>query len=170
MQKLTRGITGKGLIVMRRLFLLPLLTVAFAVFVDAQESNSKKADAVEVIKKQILHIEEIQVQAVMKGDAEVLDRIYADDFAYTNQFGELIPRAQVLAGFRSGKARLFSMKHDDIRIRVYGNTVVFTFRSIGAFHYKGKVSEGPRRITNVYVKLGGRWQLVSHQATDVVKE
>jgi Domain of unknown function (DUF4440) len=109
-----------------------------------------------VIKKEVLHLEEIQVQAVMRRDAEVLDRIYADDFAYTNQFGELIPRAQVLVGFRSGKARLSSMKHADSHIRVYGNTVVFTFRSIGAFHYKGKVSEGPRRITNVYVKLGGQ--------------
>jgi hypothetical protein len=150
---------------MRRILVISLLTVAFVGFVKGQESTS-----IEVIKKEILHVEEVQDEAILKGDAEVLDRIYADDFAYTNQYGELLPRAQVLAGFRSAKARFSSaMKHDDIRIRVYGNTVVLTGRSIGTFHYNGKVSEGPRRFTNIYVKLDGRWQLVSHQSTDVAK-
>ena len=151
---------------MRRILLIPLLTVAFVGFVKGQESTS-----IEVIKKEILHVEEVQDEAILKGDAEVLDRIYADDFAYTNQYGELLPRAQVLAGFRTAKAKFSSaMKHDDIRIRVYGNTVVLTGRSIGTFHYNGKVSEGPRRFTNIYVKLDGRWQLVSHQSTDVAKQ
>jgi ketosteroid isomerase-like protein len=155
---------------MRQIPLLGLLTVAIVGFATSRETVSNKADSAEVIEKEILHVEEVQDQAILKGDVKVLDRIYADDFAYMNQFGELIPRSQVLAGFRSGKARLSSMKHDDIQIRVYGDTVVLTGRSVGTFYYKGKVSPGPRRFTNVYVKLGGRWQLVSHQATDVAKE
>ena len=65
---------------------------------------------------------------------------------------------------------LAPMKHDDILIRVYGNTVVLTGRSVGTFNYNGKVSEGPRRFTNVYVKKDGRWQLVAHQSTDTKKD
>ena len=42
---------------------------------------------------------------------------------------------------------LASMKHDDILIRVYGNTVVLTGRGVGTFHFNGRVSEGPRRPT-----------------------
>lgn len=156
---------------MKRIFVMSLLMLAFVISVKGQEGSSSQEGSVEAIKKEILHVEDMQVEAIVKGDAKALDRIYADDFAYTNQYGELIPRAQVLAGFQSGKARLSSaVKHDDVHIRVYGNTAVLTARSVGAFHYKGKVSEGPRRLTNVYVKLDGRWQLVSHTATDIAKQ
>ena len=154
---------------MARIPLVPLLIFAFVSCVMGQESAPNEPDA-EATKSEILHVEEVQDQAIMNGDTATLDRIYAEDFAYMNQFGDLIPRAQVLAGFQSRKAKMSSMKHDDIRIRVYGDTVVLTGRSAGTFHYNGKVSEGPRRFTNVYVKLDGRWQLVSHQATDVAKE
>jgi uncharacterized protein (TIGR02246 family) len=151
---------------MRRFLLLPLLVIALAGFINAQESASNEA-----IKKEILQMEEVQDHAIMQNDADTLDKIYAEDFAYVNQYGDLIPRSQVLAGFRTAKSKFSSpMKHDDIHIRVYGNTAVLTGRSVGTFNYNGKVSEGPRRFTNVYVKLDGRWQLVAHQSTDSKKE
>ena len=125
---------------MRRILLILWLAVAFVGFVKGQESASNRADAVEVIKKEILHVEDVQDQAILKRDAEVLDRIYADDFAYTNPYGELVPRTEVLDGFRSGKTNPLSMDHDDIRMRIYGNTIVLTGRAVGGGHFNGKVS------------------------------
>jgi uncharacterized protein (TIGR02246 family) len=151
---------------MRRTILLLLSIVACVCFLKAQDNNLNGA-----IEKEILQLEEVQDRAIMQNDADTLDHIYARDFAYLNQYGELIPREKVLAGFRSAKAKFSTpMKHDDIQIRVYGNTVVLTGRSTGTFHYNDKVSDGPRRFTNVYVKLDGRWQLVAHQSTNVAKE
>ena len=155
---------------MKQIFAISLLIFAFAIGVAGQEGASSQPDSVEAIKKEIMQVEEAQVEAVVKGDAKTLDRIYADDFAYTNQFGELIPREQVIAGFHSGGAKLSSaVKHDQVHIRIYGNTAVVTARSVGTYHYKGKIDEGPRILTNVYVKLDGRWQLVAHNPTDVAK-
>src|SRR6202049_4827146 len=114
---------------MRRILLLPLLMLAFLGIAKTQESVSDEA-----IKKEILQVEEVQDRAIQQNDADTLDRIYAPDFAYVNQFGILIPRDQVLAGFRTAKSK-FLPKHDDILIRVYGNTVVLTGRSVGTFNY-----------------------------------
>ena len=151
---------------MRRMFLLPLLTFALAAFVKGQETSSSKAHADQAIKKEIFKVEQVQDEAILKGDTAVLNRIYADNFAYSNQFGVLIPRDQVLANFRSGKAKLAAIQHDDVRMRVYGSTVVLTGISRGTYRYKSKVSKGPRTFTSVYVKMDGRWQLVAHTATD----
>jgi uncharacterized protein (TIGR02246 family) len=151
---------------MRRIILLSLSVVVCACFLRAQESGSNNA-----IEKEILQMEEVQDHAIMQNDADTLEHIYAPDFAYVNQYGELIPREKVLAGFRSAKAKFSTpMKHDDIHIRVYGDTAVLTGRSTGTFNYNDKVSDGPRRFTNVYVKRDGRWQLVAHQSTNVAKD
>ena len=150
---------------MRRILLLPLLMLAFLGVAKSQGSASDEA-----IKKEIMQVEEVQDRAIQQNDADTLDRIYAPDFAYVNQYGILIPRDQVLAGFRTAKSKFLApMKHDDILIRVYGDTVVLTGRSVGTFNFNGKISEGPRRFTNVYVKKDGRWQLVAHQSTDTKK-
>lgn len=155
---------------MKRTLVLSLSIFAFVIGLRAQKSASNQGESIESVKKEIMQVEHMQVEAVVKGDAKALGRIYADNFAYTNQFGELIPREQVIAGFHSGGAKLSSaVKHDQVQIRVYGNTAVVTTRSVGTYHYKGKVDEGPRIITNVYVMLDGRWQLVAHNATDIAK-
>lgn len=156
---------------MKRILVICVLMFASAIGVRGQEGASGPAESVDAVKKEIMQVEAAQVEAVVKGDAKALDRIYADDFAYTNQFGELIPREQVISGFHSGGAKLSpAVKHDQLKIRVYGNTAVVTERSVGTYHYKGKVDEGPRIITTVYVKMDGRWQLVAHNATDIAKQ
>ena len=97
---------------MRRILLLPLLMLAFLGVAKTQENASDEA-----IKKEILQVEEVQDRAIQQNDADTLNRIYAPDFAYVNQYGILIPRDQVLAGFRTAKSKFLApMKHDDILI------------------------------------------------------
>ena len=128
---------------MKRTFVMSVLAFVLAAGVNGQESASSQPDSVEAIKKEIMQVEEAQVEAVVKGDAKTLDRIYADDFAYTNQFGELIPREQVIAGFHSGGAKLSSaVKHDQVQIRIYGNTAVVTARSVGLITTREKSMKG----------------------------
>src|SRR5579863_4538917 len=98
---------------MKRIFVICVLMFASAMGVKGQEGASGQTESVEAVKREIMQVEEAQVKAVVKGDAKALERIYADDFAYTNQFGELIPREQVISGFHSGGAKLSSaVKHD----------------------------------------------------------
>ena len=78
---------------MRRVLLFLLLAAALAGLAAAPGGRAADSE----IEKEILALEEAQNQAFVKGDADALDRIYADELAWTNQNGELLTKAQILA-------------------------------------------------------------------------
>jgi ketosteroid isomerase-like protein len=153
---------------MRRILFLPLL--AFACLASARLPAESRSEAdVEQTRKEVLQVEQEMTQASAKADIEVLDRIFADDMVWTAR-GDVLNKSQVLSDFRSGNDSLSRPNHYDIHLHVYGNTVILTGRSTSIVRYKGKISKGPRLYTQVYIKLDGRWQLVSHQVTDVAAQ
>jgi ketosteroid isomerase-like protein len=149
---------------MRRAFLIPLLAVAFAGLAQAQEAAANPAD-VEQIKAEVLKIEEENTQAVARGDLATVDRIYSDELSFTAR-GELLTKAQVLDNLRSGTFDNKVPIHKDIKVHVFGDTVVLTGYSTSIVHYKGKETHGPRWFTNVYVKQDGQWKLVVHSVVE----
>jgi hypothetical protein len=145
-------------------------TVLLLACIHAQEVATPP-ETVEQIKSEVLHVEEIRNKAMLEHDTSVLSRIYADDLAWTNPSGEVLTKAQVLADLESGKQKFFTIKHDQIRLHVYGSTVIADGRSTSALQYKEKVSRGiARRFLNVYVKTNGEWLLVAHSQTVIADQ
>ena len=139
----------------------------------ASESASSKArdsgagaEDVEAIKQEVMKLDEQVHEADARADTKFLEGVYADDLVWTAR-GDVLNKAQVLADFKTGNDKLQRIDHYDIQAHVYPNTVILTGRSKSTVEYKGKISKGPRLFTQVYVKLDGRWQLVSHQVSDV---
>lgn len=153
---------------LKLLALVVVFSLAQQIPVNGQENHGKTGD-VEEIKKEVLKIDEQVHEADARADIQTLDRIFADDMVWTAR-GDVLNKAQVLADFRTGNDKLESIEHYDIHAHVYPNTVILTGRSKSTVEYKGRISKGPRLFTQVYVKLDGRWQLVSHQVTDVPPE
>jgi ketosteroid isomerase-like protein len=150
---------------MRRIILLlPLLAVVLIASNRAAQSSEKQADP-EVTKKEVIKAEDELYHAIERNDTDVINRIWADDIAYTTGAGEIQDKATALAAFRSGAVQLTVLKHDEIRVHVYGNTVVVTGRSTSSAVMNGGSSKGPRRFTDVWVKLDGRWRLVVHHVS-----
>jgi ketosteroid isomerase-like protein len=149
------------------ILLLCILTVAVAASVEAQSTTEKTPNTTEEVRKQILGMEHELEQALAANDIEMLEHFYSDEFVYTNASGELLDKGQFLADLRSRKHKILEVKHDDIRLHVYENTVVVTGISTSRFEYKGIVTAGPRRFTNVYVKQEGQWKLAVHAVTDI---
>jgi hypothetical protein len=154
---------------MKRWRFLILITV-FACTAPVHAQAIKGIQSEDEIKREVLRVEEEQDHAVAIGDTKTLEQIWADDMVYTTPGGELLTKAQHLAEFRSGIRKFETMQHDDIEAWVYGqNVVVLMGRSTSTFQYKGEMSSGPRKFTNVFVRMDGRWQIVSHHVTDVAK-
>lgn len=131
-----------------------------------QQASEQPSESVDQIKAEILQVEDIRNKAMLEHDTAVLSRMYADDLAWTNPSGEVLTKAQVLADLNSGKQKFFNISHDEIRLHVYGLTVIADGRSTSTLSYKGKVSQGiARRFLNVYVKTNGQWLLVAHSQT-----
>jgi ketosteroid isomerase-like protein len=149
---------------MRRILLVSLLAVAAACFVQAQGTGGSEA---EKLKQEVIKFEDEHTQAVKQRDTAALDRIFADDIVWVPPSGDLLPKSQVLAENRSGKLNMATIEHRDFHFDIYGNTVVVTGLSTSRIEYGDKVSYGPRRFVNVYVKQDGRWQIVVHTVTDV---
>jgi uncharacterized protein (TIGR02246 family) len=157
--------------VSRILFLASLL-LAFGGLVGAQGTGGSAAIS-ERIKEEVRKVDDEMFQAVLKGDADTLDRIYADDIAFTYASGQIVSKAQAVADVRSGRNKLFKLDHDDVRVRAFGKTVVVTGRTqstLACCEAGAKPTQVHRRFTDVYEKLDGRWQLIAHQVTPIAGE
>ena len=99
----------------------------------------------------------------MRGDAAALERIFADEFIYTNPKAEVLDKKQQIAALSSGELKLSEAKSDDVRIRIYGETAVMTGRFTAKAESTGKREMIEERYTAVWVRRDGRWQLVAEQ-------
>ncbi len=135
-----------------------LVAVVFAPSKIAAISDSK-------VKDEILGLERLRNDAIIKGDATALDRMTADDYTFITLRGELRTKSEIVQGFKSGSFHYDSRKISDLNVRVYEKTAIVTGRSIQRGKENGKDYSGDYRFTRVYVNQGGRWQTVALQTT-----
>ena len=145
-----------------------LILIFFSISLCAQDKIRKielseiTGSAPEETKKEILQIEEEHSKAVFDKDADTLNKLLADNWAYTNERGEVLSKEQWINNIKTRKFGMNNIIHDDIRMDQFGDTVVVMGRSTSSLHYQGKESRGPRRFELVFAKLDGKWKLVGH--------
>lgn len=131
------------------------------------QGSDKKGALDGGVADSIRQLEKERVQALLRGDTAFIERNYADDYLTTSFNGLVRNRAAVIADLKSGAIKYESMTHDDVRLRVFENTVIVTgLDSVNGMD-KGQDISGRRRFTRVWVKLGGRWWLVGNHTTRV---
>lgn len=107
------------------------------------------------------------ISAYAKNDATAPARIFADDFTFTNPFGEVMTKEQRIGEIKPGGIMFDSYSVDDVNVRVYGDTAVVTSRATLAGKRGDQVLTGQYRGTQVFVKKGDRWQVVAAQSTRI---
>jgi ketosteroid isomerase-like protein len=107
--------------------------------------------------------------AIVKPDIAFLEQILDKDYTHYRPHGNVENRAQYLEDRKSGHVDFASLIADDIKVRVYGDTAIVTYRSTA----KGKDQDGAideqRRWTRVFVRHDGHWKLVHSQGTTIQK-
>jgi ketosteroid isomerase-like protein len=155
--------------VMSKMALIVLLAMLVAAVPTRLLAGPDDAGS-EQVKQQVLEVENHLNQAMLHADVATLDQIYTDNLAYMNAGGEVMSKAEVLAKFKSGEIKLMTLGRGDIRLTLFGDAVILNGISTAALEYKGHVSYGPRRFTNVYVKVDGAWRLASHNVSVMAKK
>ena len=102
-------------------------------------------------------------EAIMRGDAAALDRIFAEEFILTNWQCEVLNKQQQIAAVARGEAKLEDARSEDVRVRIYGETAVMTGRFTAQSTREGKTVKLNELYTAVWVRRDGRWQLVAEQ-------
>jgi len=106
-------------------------------------------------------------EAGVKKDVAVYDRLLADDFMLTGPNGNLVTKAQFTAELKSGEDIVFSSTLSDMKVRVYGDTVVVTYVEKAKETFKGLDVSGTSRWTDTWVKRGASWHCVASQGSKV---
>lgn len=135
----------------------PILSaVIFLLSITSIASAQYKKGSVE---DQLINLDKAWTFAELKGDKKAVGVFIADDYVGTTQRGEIENKSQYLA---SVMPNADMVKADDYKVTLHGNMAIMTHRA--------KV-EGVRNIqfrsTHIWMKRGGKWQIVAHHGSRI---
>ena len=109
------------------------------------------------VEDKLIQMDKAWTRAELTGDKKAAAALIADDYIGTTQRGQIENKTQYLA---SVVPNADMVKSDDYKVRIFGNTAIMTHR--------GTVS-GVRNIqfrsTHVWIKRGGKWQILAHHGS-----
>lgn len=92
---------------------------------------------------------------------EILSSLLAEDFVITIEDGKTYSKAGYISHSADPSVRVLVAEISDLKVRMHGNTAIVT----GAYHEKGESNGKPYeyhdRLTDVWMKIGGNWQVVA---------
>ena len=116
-------------------------------------------------EEQVESLQAKAIEALVKGDTNFFDKYFADNVVIIHGTGAAFTKAQDIQNLKSGALKYESYEVAERKIRVYGTAAVVN----DVASAKGLIASAPFngdfRITWVWVKLDGNWQIVSRQIT-----
>src|ERR1700682_3723931 len=114
-------------------------------------------------EQRILALHQAGDQALMSGDLQVLDEIFADDYVQHNESGRAFTKQDVLANFRTGAIRYPSIVSTGRTIRVFGDMAVVNGSESDEVEMNGKRTAVRYVYLDVLLKRNDEWKLVASQ-------
>ena len=145
------------------LFFFAVAIAASSICIEQANAQSGK------VEQTLMQIEQELTNAILKSDASTFDRYLADTYTFTDPGGSLSNKAQNIASMKAGDFKFESSKIDSMKVQVYGNTAVVTYRTTDKGKIKDMDVSGQYRWTDVFVKRNDRWQAVAGQGTRIMQ-
>ena len=121
------------------------------------------------IEKELFRLEEELTQTEMRVDVQALDKIYADDIMVTAPVGICVDKTAVMSEIRAAAEKAVVGKYDksDLKVRVYGDTAVSSYRLSAEATFEGMEIKRQLCITNVWMKRNENWQIVARHTASL---
>ena len=101
---------------------------------------------------------------------DILSSLLADDFVITIEDGSIYSKAGYISHSADNSVHVEVAELSDLKVRMHGDTAVVT----GAYHERGlsngKSYEYHDRLTDVWMKSGGKWHVVASHYSVPVKQ
>jgi len=148
---------------MNRIKIVVYTALAVVVFIPVQSLYAQSSsDTVAAITK----LENDSVKADLAADTSWAEKFLADDWMACDSEGKWYTKAESLKEMADTKNNNFkSEKLTDLKVRVYGNTAVATYKDTYDAMVQGQHRARSVASTDVWVKTGSDWKLVSSQGT-----
>ena len=111
-------------------------------------------------EEELLNLEKAFAEAIVNNDLEGIGRLVTDDWIIVDSNGEIVDRARFFEVIKSGALTHDTMKSEDFRVRVYGESAVVTAITSTTGKFMGQEFSTRERATDFFVKGDGRWQCV----------
>lgn len=121
------------------------------------------------VEQTLEKIERDVAAALVKGDTAIFTTYFDENAVVTDPGGMMMTRAESIAIFKSGDLKFETMTVDDVKVRLYGNTAIVTYRSTDKGTFKGEAFTGKTRWTDTFVKIKGKWLIVAAQGTPIME-
>ena len=134
------------------LYLLAALSIALSATAPAQD----KSDAATIRALEIKWTESYKQRSI-----DILSSLLAEDFTITIEDGNVYSKAGYISHSADPSTRVQVAELSELKVRMHGDTAIVT----GAYHEKGESNGKPYeyhdRLTDTWMKVGGRWQVVA---------
>jgi len=109
-------------------------------------------------------------QSYKQRNIDILSSLLSDDFVITIEDGNVYSKAGYISHSADSSVNVEVAELSELKVRMHGDTAIVT----GAYHEVG-VSNGKRyeyhdRLTDVWMKTGGRWQVIASHYSVPFKE
>jgi len=121
------------------------------------------------VEQTLMNIEHELTNALLKKEISTFERYLADSYIFTDPGGGVSNKAQNIAGMKAGDFNFESSQIDSMKVQVYGNTAVVTYKTTDKGKIKDTDISGQYRWTDVFVKANDRWQIVAGQGTRIMQ-
>jgi ketosteroid isomerase-like protein len=136
---------------------------------QAAEKGSKSTATGSGDEATIMKLTEKIREAALKGDVSTFQELYADDFLSISAVtGTPSTKGDAINNFKSGKLKYETLTTSDLAVHFYGpSTALVTNKTEAKGTLDGKDLSGTYRTARLWVKRGGKWQVVFFQSTNV---
>ena len=122
------------------------------------------------IESEVLAVDDERFDARAKGDTDTMSRIYADDYTLITAEGVVRSKADQINEMKSQQLQFSPPKILERNVRLYGDSAVVITHEHPSIVRNGQEIGGEFRMTRIYIRRDGQWQLVNAQATRVAAE
>jgi Domain of unknown function (DUF4440) len=131
-----------------------------------QAQTGTNADAVATIT----NLENDAVKADLAGDTAFYQKALAEDWTRGDSDGTFYTKAEVMKVMADANDfKTNSENLSELKVRVYGNTAVATYKDNYDILFKGEHRSHTIIATDTFVKMGGEWKQVASHGASVAK-
>jgi len=129
---------------------------ARVVSADSPKAQSQDPTIVETMKQ----FAQDTGDAMVAGDVDKLNQIYADDWATVDSSGKIFTKESLLSDFKSGKHKLLSFEIGPMDVQVFGDVAVVQASVTEKRLHDGKDISGQFVFMDLLKKRGDKWVIV----------
>lgn len=142
------------------------LTAIAALLCTTAQAQAPAAAAADTDLARFTQLETQWNDAHLRGDADALDRLWADELRVVVPRMTPLNKTEALSFFRSGRMKFLRYETSELGVRVYADTAVVSGRVRRSRERAGQMVEDDWRFTKVYVRTGDSWRVVAYHASE----